>query len=89
MSTKAELEKQVEELREQLAAPPPPPQVSVVTLAYDGNSGAIRAIAASHVTTADELRAMKVAIAGLAQQTDMLLLRAVEREARESATGKP
>ena len=88
MTTKADLEKQVEELREQLAAPPPP-KVAVVTLAYDGGSGALLSIAASHVMTANELRAMKAAVAGLAQQTDMLLLRAVEREAREAVTGKP
>jgi len=88
MSTKAELEAQVEKLRQQLATPPPP-KVAVVTLAYDGGSGALLSVAASHVTTADDLRAMKAAVAGLAQQTDMLLLRAVEREARAAATAEP
>ena len=85
MSTKAELEAQVEELRQQLAAPQPPPRTGTLAVSYNLVNGALQGVAASHTQSADELRAMKAALAMVAQQTDMLLLRAVEREATEAA----
>lgn len=86
MTTKAELECKVEELEARLAESGRPAEAAVVSLSYDSR-GALLAVAASRLQTADELRAMKAALAQVAQQTDMLLLAAVEREAREAATG--
>lgn len=85
MSTKAELEARIEELEKQLATPQPLPRTANLALSYNLTNGALLSVAASHVQNADELRAMKAALAQVAQQTDMLLLRAVEREATEAA----
>ena len=84
MTTKAELQKRVEELEAQLSEDGRPPEMAVITLSYD-KQGTLSAVAASHIGTAAQLQATKVALAQVGQQIDMMLLGAVEREARESA----
>lgn len=78
--TRAQLAQRVQEPEQKLAQPP---DVHLITIAYDGR-GMILANASTPINQAVNLRALKAALAGVAQEVDALLLRAVEQEAKKA-----
>lgn len=85
--TKAQLEERIEKLKAQLEQASRPPDVQVLTIAYDP-AGRLVAATRSGGLSARALRATKTALADVMQQVDMLLLSAVEQEARAWALAK-
>ena len=78
-ATRAELVKKVQGLEEQLKKPP---DVHAITIVYN-SSGVPIVTPSTSINQASDLGALKTALAAVAREVDVLLLRAIDQEAEQ------
>lgn len=85
--TRAQLQRDIDELTQQLAQAKQPPTVNVITVAY-AMDGRLMSVVTSNLGSAAVLRAAKAALTNLSMRVDAVLIETVEKEAAAEAWTK-